>query len=310
MLAKKDLSFIGTPKSEIEIDATLVYNLLENQHPDLKHLPIELIDSGWDNFMFRLGDRWVVRLPRRQATATLIENEQIWLPLLANRLPITVPTPYRLGKSTQKYPWRWSILPWLGGVTADREEPNTNQAKIFASFLRSLHLPAPSNAPINPVRGVPLIQRASFVEERIQRLKTKTNLITEEIEKVWNIALNAPIDFQAKWLHGDLHPQNVLVENGAIVGIIDWGDITSGDIATDLASIWMLFDDRHARKQVISEYANASEATLQRAKGWAVLFGVVLLDTGLVDNPRNAAIGEKTLRRISEERYYHVLLSS
>jgi aminoglycoside phosphotransferase (APT) family kinase protein len=291
----------GTPISELEIDTTLVYRLLADLHPDLMHLPIHLVDAGWDNAMFRLGDRLSVRLPRRKVAATLIENEQTWLPLLADRLSLPVPTPYRIGKPTLDYPWRWSVLPWLPGVSADRDEPHPNQAKPFASFLRSLHMPAPFNAPQNPVRGVPLIQRADVVEERMRRLETKTNLITPELKNTWNQALNAPIDVQAKWLHGDLHPRNILVESGAIAGIIDWGDITSGDIATDLASIWMLFSDRNARQQAIAEYANVSEATLQRALGWAILFGVVLLDSGLVDHPRHAAIGDRTLRRVSED---------
>ena len=92
----------------------------------------------------------------------------------------------------------------------------------------------------------------------------------------------------------------MLVEGGAITGIIDWGDITSGDRATDLASIWMLFADPRPRQAAVAAYADLSEATLLRAKGWAVLFGVMLLDTGLVDNPRNAAIGERALRRVAE----------
>lgn len=301
MGSKRKLSSIGTPVSEFEIDATLVYSLLEDQHPDLTHLPIHLVDAGWDNAMFRLGDQLSVRLPRRKAAATLIENEQTWLPLLAERLPIPVPTPYRLGKPAIGYPWRWSVLPWLVGRAADQEEPLANQAKHLASFLRSLHMPAPFNAPRSAVRGVPLNQRAASVEERMQRLETKTNLITPKIKNTWNMALNTLVDVEAKWLHGDLHPRNVLVENGGIAGIIDWGDMTSGDIATDLASIWMLFCDRSARQQAMAEYANVSDATVQRAKGWAVLFGVMLLDTGLVDNPRNAAIGERTLRRVSED---------
>jgi hypothetical protein len=72
------------------------------------------------------------------------------------------------------------------------------------------------------------------------------------------------------------------------------------DPATDLASIWMLFAEPRARHNALAAYADLSEATLQRAKGWAVLFGVMLLDTGLIDNPRNAAIGEQTLRRVAE----------
>ena len=294
-------SLTRTPLSELEIDVSLVYSLLAEQHPDLRHLPINLVDAGWDNAMFRLGDKLSVRLPRRQVAATLIESEQTWLPLIADRLPITIPTPYRIGLPAQNYPWRWSILPWLDGVTADREEPHLNQAQLFASFLRSLHIPAPSDAPQNPFRGVPLHQRAVSVEERMQRLERKTNLITQKIRNTWHKALNTPIDVQDKWLHGDLHPRNILIKNGAIAGIIDWGDLTSGDIATDLASIWMLFSNRHARQQAIAEYGNVSNATLQRAKGWAILFGVVLLDTGLVDHPRHAVIGERTLSRVAED---------
>ena len=294
-------SFVGTPISELEIDAPLVYRLLKDQHPDLAHLPIRLVDAGWDNAMFRLGDHRAVRLPRRKAAARLIEHEQTWLPRLADHLPIPVPTPCRLGKPALGYPWQWSVLPWLAGMPADQAEPDANQATCLASFLRSLHVPAPSDAPLNPVRGVPLQQRAAAVAERMERLETKTSLMTQKIKSIWHQALNAPIDVQATWLHGDLHARNVLVKNGTIAGIIDWGDITSGDIATDLAAIWMLFSDATARQQALTQYTNISEATLQRSKGWAVLFGVTLLDTGLIDHPRHTVMGERTLHRISED---------
>ncbi|MBW4668074.1 MAG: hypothetical protein KME60_11785 [Cyanomargarita calcarea GSE-NOS-MK-12-04C] len=63
----------------------------------------------------------------------------------------------------------------------------------------------------------------------------------------------------------------------------------------------MIFSEQNARQQAIAEYANVSDATLQRALGWAILFGVMLLDTGLVDNSRQAVMGERTLRRVSED---------
>lgn len=285
----------GTPIAELEIDTSFVYNLLAEQHPDLLHLPISFLDSGWDNVIFRLGDKFSIRLPRRQVAAKLVENEQTWLPQLADRLPIPIPTPYRIGLPTENYPWRWSILPWFNGVTADLEEPHGDRVKLFAEFLRSLHVPAPNNAPENKVRGVPLSQRAMSVETRMERLEQKTNLITPKIKDIWYQALDAPIDVENIWLHGDLHPRNIIIENGLIAGIIDWGDLTSGDIATDLASIWMLFSDRYTRQQAIAEYGYISDATRQRALGWAILFGVLLLDTGLVDHPRHKAMAEKIL---------------
>ncbi len=291
----------GTPVSEIEINEALIYRLLKNQHPDLAHLPIRSVDAGWDNAIFRLGDHWAIRLPRRQAAAILIENEQTWLPQLSAQLPIPVPTPYRIGKPGKGYPWHWTVVPWLAGTTADQAELHADQAQHFVAFLQALHMPAPLNAPINTLRGIPLEQRAASMEERIQRLETRTNLITPPIRNIWDLSLKTPVDVEAKWLHGDLHPRNILVEHGVITGIIDWGDITSGDIATDLASIWMLFSAQKTRQQAIQAYTQISAATLLRAKGWAILFGVLLLDTGLVDNPRHAAIGEKTLRRVAED---------
>jgi aminoglycoside phosphotransferase (APT) family kinase protein len=151
------------------------------------------------------------------------------------------------------------------------------------------------------VRGVPLWRRAAAIEERMRRLSVKTDSITKPVKRTWETALQAPYARSSKWLHGDLHARNALVENDAITGIIDWGDITSGDVATDLAAIWMLFSEQTARQKALSEYADISEATLQRAKGWAVLFGVALLDTGLIDHPRHARMGEQILRRVTED---------
>jgi aminoglycoside phosphotransferase (APT) family kinase protein len=296
----KNMHAIGTPPADIAISRGLVSTLLAEQHPDLAHLPFEEVDTGWDNAMFRLGDHLAVRLPRRAAAATLIVNEQTWLPRLAGKLTLPVPTPVRLGKASQGYPWNWSVVPWMHGVTANASEPAASQAGVLAGFLRSLHNPAPSDAPQNPVRGVSLSQRREMVEGRLERLVGRTSLITPQIEQIWETALHAPLDLPPTWLHGDLHPRNVLVDRDAITGIIDWGDLTSGDAATDLASIWMLFGDPHARQAALEAYGHISEATLQRAKGWAVLFSVFMLDTGLIDNPRHAEIGVRTLHRLAE----------
>jgi aminoglycoside phosphotransferase (APT) family kinase protein len=289
---------IGTPPSEISIDINLVQQLLTEQFPNLCNLPIQEVDAGWDNSMFRLGDNLAVRLPRRQLAAELIGHEQTWLPRLAPQLPLPVPTPLYLGQPTPSYPWRWSIVPWLLGQPADLSEPDSAQVIPFMSFLNALHIPAPIDAPVNPYRGVPLVQRAAAVEERMARLTTQTELITP-IKTSWQRSLMAPIDRPSTWIHGDLHARNILVEDGKISGVIDWGDMTSGDIATDLAAIWMLFDDSTVRQFALTTYGRLSDATIYRSIGWAILFGVVLLDTGLVDNPKHAAMGARTLQRVA-----------
>lgn len=295
------LGTLGTPSAEVEVSQNVVYRLLKAQHPDISSLPIRLVDAGWDNAMFRLGDELAVRLPRRKVAADLIKQEQAWLPQLATRLPILVPTPCRIGKPAEHYPWHWSVVPWIEGVAADRAALDSGQAVRFADFLRSLHTPAPINAPSNPFRNVPLASRAEDLKARVQRLEAKTTLITSVIKSTFDTAILTPIDVKSTWIHGDLHPCNILIHKGEISGIIDWGDMTSGDAATDLAAVWMLFANKADRESAIAHYGNLSTATLQRAKGWAIFFAIILLDTGLIDNPRHAAIGQKILHHIAED---------
>ncbi|MBX9732351.1 MAG: aminoglycoside phosphotransferase family protein [Sphingomonas sp.] len=290
----------GTPTAEVEIDQELVQTLLQDQHADLADLPLVLLDAGWDNVMFRLGDAYTVRLPRRLVAAKPLLNEQTWLPTLAQKLPLPVPSPVRVGHPGRCYPWNWSILPWLPGCAASDERPGQDQAPIFGRFLRALHQTAPSDAPINEVRGCPLADRAALITARIDRLKSSETGLAPEIEIAVTEGLDAPVSDEARWLHGDLHARNVLMYRGKISAIIDWGDITSGDVATDLAGVWALFDDAEARREALKAYG-ASVAEVARARAWAVNFGTILLATGLVDNPRHAMMGADTLRRVAAD---------
>jgi len=293
---------IGTPPADFTLDESLIRRLLREQHPDLANLPLRAVDVGWDNAMYRLGDELAVRLPRRAVAAPLIINEQTWLPKLAGNLTLPVPVPLRIGMPGCDYPCRWSVVRWLLGVSADKEEPLASQAGVFGAFLRSLHVPAPDDAPINPYRAVPLCERVALFEAKRQRLTEEIRAIAAEIAEIWNAAVGAPVNVAPTWLHGDLHPRNVLVERGIITGVIDWGDMTAGDCAVDLASIWMLFAEPEARREALAAYGAISDATERRAAGWAALFGLALLDTGLVDHPGHAIIGRRTLSRLAEAR--------
>lgn len=293
---------IGKPAAEFDIHASLVRSLLQEQHPDLADLPIEHFAGGWDNAMFRLGDALTVRLPRRQIAAQLIVNEQMWLPDLQPLLPIPIPAPLRNGLPAANYPWHWSILPWFEGSAADLAPPAAAEAARLAEFLLALHQAAPPDAPLNEVRGVPIAHRSAQVAERLTRLREKTDLITPAVQRIWESGLAAPHSTTTKWLHGDLHSQNVLVDadSDTINAVIDWGDITSGDVATDLAAFWLLFADRSAREHALQIYG-PDQATLDRARAWAVLFATVLLDSGLVNNPRHATLGRQAFQRIDAE---------
>jgi aminoglycoside phosphotransferase (APT) family kinase protein len=290
----------GTPAADCQIDAPLVRELLREQHPDLADLTIRKTASGWDNEMFRLGERLCVRLPRRAAAASLLLNEQKWLPQLAARLPLLVPAALRVGRPSESFRYGWSVIPWLEGIPADIEEPGEDQSVPLAEFLLALHRDAPADAPRNPVRGCPLAERISAVEPRLARLQSKAPLIIDAVRSAWQQALSAPPDERHRWIHGDLHPQNVLVVSGRLRAVIDWGDMAAGDPATDLASIWMLISGVASRQRAMDRYGSAFVHGWMRAKGWAVVFGALLLDAGFAGDPRFAATGERTLRRVAE----------
>jgi aminoglycoside phosphotransferase (APT) family kinase protein len=290
---------VATPAAEVAIDAGLVKTLLRAQHPDLAERSIEPCASGWDNAIFRLGDDLCVRLPRRAVSAALLENEQRWLPELKKRLPLPIPAPIRIGLACASYPWSFSVLPWLPGVTADQSKLLADEGIALAKFLKALHMPAPPTAPHNPYRGVPLWQRAAAVEERMERMDRTTQSVGNAIRSIWKDALAAPIDVDTTWIHGDLHARNVLAHDERLRAIIDWGDLCAGDRATDLASIFMWLPNGESRTMAMTEYGG-STATWQRARGWAVLFGLVLLETGLTDNPPHAAMGARILRNLND----------
>jgi len=291
----------NTPAAEIEIDETLVRRLLESQMPELAERPIRAIDHGWDNAMFRLGEDLSVRLPRREVAANLVRNEQAALPSIAPALQIAIPSPLHVGEPSPEYPWAWSVLPWFDGQTADLTPPAEDQAEVFADFLQALHrVPNPQNAPLNDVRGVPLVERQTVIEERLDRLRSATDRITPTIDAVWRDALAEPPTSMDVWLHGDLHTRNILVEDERLSAIIDWGDVTSGDAACDLAGIWMLFESTEARAVAAARYG-MDDSLRARSLGSAVGFAAVLLDTGLTDDPRHAAIGDATFRRIETD---------
>ena len=280
----------GTPAAEVDITHELVRALIETQFPMYADLDIAPASVGWDNVTYRLGEQLAVRLPRRDVAVALIVKEQRWLPSLD--LPVPTPIPQGTGKPAEGYPWPWSIVPWLPGDTANHATLNASGIRRLTTALQALHRPAPRGAPTNTVRGVPLIERAYTLEPRLARLRDR---LPGAVLAIWDDALAAPLCRDETWIHGDFHARNVLVANGDLVGIIDWGDMARGDPATDLAAFWLWVPDSNARRAAMRQLNHDSD-TWRRARGWAFLLSIVLLDSGLVDNPEHAEMGWTGLR--------------
>ena len=287
------LSFLRVTKAGIEITAELVRDLLRDQHPDLADQPIRLAARGWDNQLWRLGDDLAVRLPWATRTAdALLRKEHAWLPALAPHLPLPVPVPQRLGEPSERFPRPWIVTTWVPGEPADRVPARraAEAASTLAAFLTALHRPAPTGAPAGRDRGGPLAGHADGFTRGLAAV-TDLGLLPDPdaVRAVWEDAAAAP-DWEspALWLHGDLHPANVLTADGTICGVVDFGDLCAGDPACDLAAPWMLLPDGGVELFYDSYQPRPDAATLRRARGWAVLRALACIligDAGVHGRP-------------------------
>jgi aminoglycoside phosphotransferase (APT) family kinase protein len=263
----------------VRFDQSLVRELLRDQHPDLADLELRDVDGGWDNQMWRLGDELAVRLPRTERAPVLLRREQKWLPVLAERLPLPTPVPVRVGEPSGRFERTWTITRWVDGEPADRAPvTRVDAAEVLAGFLSALHRQAPADAPTNPTRGIPL---ADVREEFDSWIKViADHVAVDHAREVWEKAVAAPAWQDAPlWLHGDLHPANVVTRDGMLTGVIDFGDMCVGDPATDLSAAWILLP-AGAADRFFDAYELADEATIARARGWAVARALHLIAIG------------------------------
>lgn len=288
------------PAAEVDIDRDLVARLIATQRPDLSDLPVEFLANGWDNTLYRIGSDLVARLPRRAAAVDLTDHEATWLPQIAEHLPLPVPAPRFVGQPGAGYPWRWLIAPYLAGrpLGPDVRVDMNSCATQIGGFLAALHHPAPSDAPKNPFRGVPLTDRDGVTRHRLATLADQ--LDHRKLERLWGRALGAG-EFTGSplWIHGDLHPANVLEVDGKVAGVIDFGDLTAGDPATDLAIGWSMFD-QSSRTSLWDAYGAPDDDLLERSRGWAISLGSAYLAHS-ADNPTMGAIGRRTLGAVLTE---------
>lgn len=273
IVGTSSVSAMRAPLAEVDIDGALVEALLCQQHPDLSDRPLKAVGNGWDNAIFRLGQDLAVRLPRRALSVPLVEHEQRWLPVMAKELPLPIPVPVRLGLPGCGYPWPWTIVPWFPGSTADGAPPESlvEIASQLGLFLASLHRPAANDAPVNPYRGVPLANRDERLRMDLEELGDAVD--RAKVLAAWNHLRRTPVwSGPPLWLHGDVHPLNLLVRNGRLSAVIDFGDLCAGDPATDLAVGWMLFPD--AIRPTFRAAVDVDADTWQRGRAWALALGV------------------------------------
>lgn len=292
-----------SPAAERRLDVEGVRALLETVSDAFVQLPLTLVAEGWDNAIWRLGDGLAVRVPRRAEAAELILHEQRALPRIAPQLAdlgVQTPVPLVVGRPTADFPWPWSVVPWIDGTPAlgRPHEQNVAWARRLAAALLAVHRPAEDDAPHNPYRGVPLPARDAALRTRLDALRGMGAQVTAAaLARIWRDGIDAPPARERVWIHGDLHPGNIVTRDGALAALIDFGDVTAGDPAYDLAGSWLLFDAEGRTRFRAEAGERYDDATWTRARAWAAYLSSVFL-TRSDDRPEFRALGESTARAV------------
>ncbi|HEY2080378.1 MAG TPA: aminoglycoside phosphotransferase family protein [Streptosporangiaceae bacterium] len=285
------------PAADVQVDVSLVRRLVAAQFPQWASLPVEPVESpGWDNTIFRLGAGLTVRLPRRRVSAEHVSNEHQWLPVLAPQLPLPVPVPLGRGIPGEGYPWPWTVCRWLTGELAALT-PVADMGRAATSlgrFVGALQAIGPAGGRVHEFRGLSLAAHADNTEAAAAVVQDSVDV--RSVLEVWAAAVAAPVwTGQPVWMHGDLHPANLLVERSELSGVLDFGLLGIGDPACDLAVAWTYLS-ADARKVFRSVLA-VDDATWSRGRGWALQFGLRAAAYS-ADNPVLDDIGRYTLAQI------------
>ena len=262
-----------TNEAKVKIDASLVRRLIREQFPQWADLPIKPVESsGWDNRTFHLGEHMTVRMPSNVEYASQVEKEQYWLPLLDEHLPLAIPKAIAMGKPTTEYPWRWSIYQWLEGETASTACINdfNHFAESLANFLRALQQCNTTDAPIagpeNFYRGGPLSVYDVDTRKAIAQIEDKN--LADSLMAVWEKALVSTWQNELVWIHGDIAVGNLLISNGKLSAVIDFGQLAIGDPACDLAIYWSFLSGES--RKIFRHILNLDNDTWDRGRGWVL----------------------------------------
>ena len=269
------------------IKADLVASLVANQFPQWEALPIvPVAQSGWDNRTFRLGSDKLVRLPSAEHYAPAIQTEQTWLPKLAPSLPIAIPKLLGRGKPSDQYPWTWSVYDWIEGEHPVHKDASKALATQLANFLTALHkipsIGGPSAGDRNFHRGGDLSHYNDQTRAALARLPDQRE--RENATQIWDEALASVWRHDPVWVHGDFAGTNLLVLDGELKGVIDFGQLAVGDPACDLTIAWTLLCT--SERCSFREEVRLDADTWARAKGWA-LWKALILVTGIASGPPN-----------------------
>ncbi|PEX80297.1 aminoglycoside phosphotransferase family protein [Bacillus cereus] len=286
------------------INVSLVEKLIQEQFPEWAHLEVKPVKhSGHDNKTFHLGDQMSVRLPSDAAYAPQVEKENKWLPILSKELSLPISAPIAKGNQSEEYPWSWSINKWVEGETVTKE--NVHDLNEFATDLGSFLVALQSiDASNGPIAGAHNFYRGGLIsvydQEARVAIENNKDVFDEALLKYfWNLALRSTWERKPVWVHGDIAPGNLLVKDGKLSAVIDFGILGVGDPACDAAMAWTFFDKNS--RNIFKEILRMDEETWNRARGWALWKALITYDANKGSNKGGAEESHRVIQVIVDD---------
>ncbi len=280
---------------EVALDTDLVAALVAEQLPALAHLPVrEIRTTGTVNRIYRLGEHALARLPRVSRWAGGIEREARWLPGVADRVTLDVPEPLALGRPTVRYPLPWAVYRWIDGTPyADGLVDHVEAARDLAVFVRELRTLDHTGA--SPTGRAPLGDLDGVTREWVGACAAEVDVTAAE--RAWTHALDAPPwDGVPVWVHTDLLRPNLLVREGRLRAVLDFGEVGVGDPAHDVAAAWAVFDA--PARRAYREALEVDDATWARARGYALHQAAAIIPYYRETNPAFVATAVRTVEQV------------
>lgn len=284
----------------IRIDEELVRALLAEQFPQWSSLPLRRIAAGGnDHRMLRLGDRMCVRLPSAPGYVAQVGKEQAWLPRLAASVPLPIPVVRGRGRPSARFPAPWSVYGWLEGEPAstaridDAERFAADLAHVLVALRTADTTGAPPPGEHSAFRGGPLQHWHDEMQDLLLRVHGRDR---DGAAGIWRDALAARDDAERAWFHGDVSTSNLLVREGALAAVIDFGCAGVGDTACDTVILWTHLHG--SARDVFRRELGVDEATWARGRGWAVWKALIMWSSPL---PEQAALARRVLARLLAE---------
>jgi aminoglycoside phosphotransferase (APT) family kinase protein len=282
------------------ITADLAARLVAAQFPQWAGLPVRRVAAdGWDNTTFRLGEDMLVRLPSADAYVPQVAKEYRWLPVLAPRLPLPIPVPLAEGRPGCGFARPWSVYRWLEGETAEVAPPDDlgRFAADLAGFLAALERIDPAAGPPPGEHSFHRGGSLTYYDEQARHALAELRGVidTESASQVWQAALDARWENDPVWVHGDVAVGNLLVQDGRLKAVIDFGCSAVGDPACDTVIAWTLFTG--SSRERFRAGLPLDDATWARGRGWALWKAMIVL-SGASDDPEDALATGQVIEEI------------